>query len=212
MIESAMSDNADDNDRRPAFLSKERAESIPYRGADETPQFDTELPEIIDAKPSLGIIDRYREIARLHALGKTNNQICALLGYTPAWLSTVLNNAFIQSEIERYRRNLFEQDVADKLKEASRDGANFVHRVILDERERTALRLDAAKWVNEKTYGKARQEVSVESGTLTNFMEMLKQMQGRGDTLDVTPTSSQPSELKAESEDNWTTWIDQNIK
>lgn len=213
-----MESDSDPKDR-PAFLNKERALATSYPGADDIPQFDDELPATeelsSEAAPVAGVTERYREIARLHALGKTNNQICTLLGYTPSRVSLLLRDPFVVGEVARYRKNLFQQDVADKLKEASRDGAILIHKIILDEKEKTALRLDAAKWSNEKTYGKAKQEVDVESHTLLAFMNLMKEMKDRGEVLDVSPVqpelTGQIAE-PAETQSAWSDWLDQNIK
>ena len=189
---------------RPIFLDPERAEKAQYVGVDTVPTFDDELPlspalpehglEPVPANaPSPGYISRYREIARLHAIGKTNNEICRILGYTPVRMSIILKDPFIQSEIARCRAKLFDQDVVDKIKEASKDGARLVHEIILNESEKTSVRLDAAKWAAEKAHGKARQEITVESGTLTSFMELLRDMTDRGEMLDVTPVQQSAS-------------------
>lgn len=216
-----MSDEFDDDE---PFLTKEQAEALPYPGVDpETlPLFDEELNEVDkEGQPRSDVINRYREVARLFALGKSLKQIGQILGYNPTHLSNnVIKHPFVQQEANRYRRKLFEQDVADKLKEAAKDGADYIHKVILDEKSEPKHRIDAAKWANEKTYGKARQEVSVESGTLTNFMEMLKEMKSRGETLgsgefkDVTPLKSTPkiaAKTKEESDEvDFDAWFDQN--
>ena len=172
---------------KPAFLSKETAESIGYVTGDERPVFDAELRTENPEAPSLGLRARYLEIARLHALGFTNNEICSQLGYTAAWMSTVLRDPFIQSEVEKYRERLFDGDVQTRLKEAAIDGARLIHNIINDQKEKATTRLDAAKWANEKAFGKARQEVTVESGTLNSFMDMLREMRRRGESIDVTP-------------------------
>lgn len=172
---------------KPAFLNRETAEAIGYIGGDEKPLFDEELRTENPEAPSAGLKDRYLEIARLHALGHTNNEICTKLNYTPAWMSTVLKDPFIQDEIQKYRDRLFDGDVQTRLKEAAIDGAKLIHNIILDGKEKVTTRLDAAKWANEKSYGKARQEVNVESSTLNNFLEMLREMRRRGESIDVTP-------------------------
>lgn len=202
---------------KPAFLDKQRAEAIGYVGAEDTiPKFDHELRIDEPEAPSAGIISRYREIARLHALGKTNNQICEILGYTAAWMSTILKDPFIKAEVERYRQQLFDQDVTDKIKEASKDGASFIHNVILDGQEKSQTRLDAAKWVVEKAHGKARQEVSVESGTLMSFMELMNQMRSRGEVVDVGPkvlpeSAAATAPDAVQKADPFDSWLDDNL-
>lgn len=204
---------------KPAFLNPERANAIGYIGEDVRPRFDGELDAEPDgdngSTPCRGIIDRYREIARLHALGKRNNEICEILGYSQTRMSLILAKPFIQTEIARYRAKLFDGDVQAKIKEAALDGARYIHNVILDENAKESTRLDAAKWANEKVHGKARQEVNVESGTLSQFMEMLKEMRSRGESLeqpiDVTPALLTAAPADPPQADPVDTWIQANL-
>lgn len=216
---------------KPIFLSKELAESAPYRGADEVPKFDNELealPELdtdMPARgkgPSAGYETRWREIARLHAHGYTNNQIAAHLGYSAPGISLALNKPFVKDEIARLRAKYYSQDVTDMVKDVARDGMRRIHRTILDPKTKDSVALAAATWSVEKAYGKAKQEVSVESGTLSGFMELLNEMRDRGEPLDVTPQilpeipeKSPDSEKAGRSDsqnDDWATWIAENVR
>ncbi len=171
----------------PAFLDPERAESIGYVGEqDVAPNFDAELfPEDPADVPSRGIIDRYREIARRHAYGQTNNQICAALGYTASRMSIILLNPFVQAEIAKCREAFFSADANAIMKETSVQAARNLQTIVNDPNHKKHF--EASTFVAEKVTGKARQEVSVESGTLTSFMELLREMRGRGEAIDVTP-------------------------
>lgn len=217
---------------RPAFMSKETAEAAPYVGADPdaVPQFDAELdgaavpvgpddPVVSVGKgPSVGYTERWRSIARLHALGQTNNQICRKLGYSAPGVSLALKQPFVQAEVLRYRQQ-YEADIMTQVRSAALDGVERIHRIILDDKERSSVVLDAAKWAVEKTTGKPKQEVSVESGTLTTFMEMLKDMRKRGEAIDVTPAlgpdaSGNPDQAQGfDTERNrYDTWIDDELR
>ena len=218
----------------PLFITADPSVQMPYPGADPDiePTFDYEIehdPETVGeygAKvpavgkgPSRGYEERWRAIARLHALGRTNNQIAALLGYSATGISLALNKPWVRSEVERFRAQ-YEIDIVGTVKEASADGAKYIHSVILNEHEKPALRLDASKWAVDKTTGKAKQEVSVESGTLGTFMDILKEMSQRGeglDVLDVTPNAdpvptTQRVDSKEETSNTWDVWLDQNLE
>lgn len=184
---------------------------------DTPPTFDDELIPEDPAAPSLGIINRYREVARLNAMGWTNNAICAHLGYTPSRLSVILHDPFIQSEVRKWRDRMVDEDAIGILKQASTDAAQLIHRKILNPRTKDTVAMDAAKFAIEKTHGKARQEVSVESGSLNMFTEMLKQMRSNGEMLDVTPTpaaagpsDSQPNPHIAER-NVYDAWLDKEL-
>lgn len=203
---------------KPAFLDPKRAESIPYVGADEVPNFDHELLEDNEnpEAPSRGIIDRYREIARLHARGWTNNQICKHLGYTASRMSVILKDPFVQDEIKKWRKLHFDTETLGILKEAAKDGARLLHKTIMDEGARESVRTDAAKFAIEKTHGKARQEVQIESGTLLSFMELMREVREQPREVGPSaeggaPLSIQGSDAKQEA-DPFDQWLDQNLR
>jgi len=202
---------------KPAFLDPERANSIGYVGADEVPQFDRELEEETvepaGKGPSRGYQERWRAIARLHALGLTSNQIGRKLGYSPTGISLALKQPFVQAEIERFR-SAFEADIITRVKAAAQDGAEFIHETIHNEAAKVSERLDASKWAVEKATGKAKQEVGVESGTLMSFMELMRQMQPGSSPREVTesvPALAAPTD-NAPPQDKFDSWLDENLK
>lgn len=195
--------------------------SAPARHSDEgeAPQFDEELQAPDPAAPSRGYINRYKEIARLHALGFRNNDICARLGYGPASVSIILKDPFVQAEIARYREILFDGSVQERLKDAARDGTERLHRLILDPNTKDNVALQASTFAIEMTQGKAKQAVSVENNSLGAFMEMLREMRSRseapGAVIDMTQ-AAQPAQLeapavRAEGPDKWDTWLIENL-
>lgn len=208
---------------KPAFLDKERAESIGYVGApDSIPEFDAELeplPELegemplIGKGPSRGYETRWREIARLHAMGHTNNQIGRHLGYSPTGISLALGKPFVQQEVAKWRESMFSQDTVNIIKDTARDGAIKLRQMLHDPRTKESVVVDISKFSIEKSTGKAKQEISVESGTLSSFYDLLKSMKDNGEPLDVTPIQTQVDVSPNESKDqDWDAWIDQNVK
>lgn len=175
---------------KPLFLTPE-AENAPYPESDPDAVPDLAAYDAMEVLPAENapLKPRHREIARLHALGKTNNEICKKLGYTPAWISTLLASAALRAEVDRYRNRLYEQDVITAMKDLGADSVRVLEEIIRNPNEKSALRADQARWVLEKLTGKAKQEVTVESNTLAAFMDTLKQMQASGETLDVIDVS-----------------------
>ena len=198
-------DESDKLDFEPAFLNPEKAEELPYIGDTTVPTFDSELELMGELKPARSIEERWRAVARLHALGQTNKDIGVKVGYSATNVGVILNNKWVQDEVLRFRES-FETDILTKVKEAALDGINRIHRIVLDEQEKTTTVLDASKWLIEKTTGKARQEVNVESNTLTNFMEVLRQMSNRGETIDVTDTAQEALPEAQENSSKWENW------
>lgn len=178
---------------RPIFLTPE-AENAPYIEADHDTVPDLTTYDAMESLPPDGSIlkPRHREVARLHALGKTNNQICEKLGYTPSWISTLLSSQPVMAEVDRYRNRLYEQDVITAMKDLGSDSVRVIEEIIRNPAEKSSLRADQARWVLEKLTGKAKQEVNVESNTLVAFMDTLRQMQSSGESLDVIDVSPSP--------------------
>lgn len=224
-------------DSKPAFLEPARAESIGYVGADVAPEFDAELAPVVTGDPddngdpgdigpagkgpSRGYQERWRAIARLHALGLTSNQIGRKLGYSAGGISLALQKPWVQAEVARFRE-AFESDVVTRVKDAAQDGVAFIHETIHNERAKVSERLDASKWAVEKATGKARQEIGVESGTLMSFMELMRHMQAER-ALDVTPPEARSAEGQAsgssaaavaapQESDKFDAWLNANLQ
>lgn len=216
-------------EEKPLFVDPERAQAAPYPGAAATgpldgpdldrPTFDDELVAEDPTAPSRGILNRYREVARLHSMGKRNCEIARMLGYTESRLSLILKDSFVQAEISRWRDRLVDDDAITRLKEAARDGATRIHSLILDPKTKESTALAASQFAVEMSHGKARQAVSVESGSLNAFTEMLHAMRSRGEALDVIevfptavlppgPASDSPHQVSSSSFD---TWLDQHL-
>lgn len=207
---------------RPGELPQFVHEDTPpdaYPGEVERPTFDEEIPEPLEGAETpgppdhgpIGQKERWRMIARHYALGKTRKQIALSSGYTYIGVCRVLNYPWVQAEVARYRTS-YEADIITQVKEAATDGVQVIHGIILDDTEKSTTRLDASKWAVEKTTGKAKQEVSVESGSFLQYMELLKQMQIRGEAIDVTPLQTAQIEGPADAvpADPWSNWLDTN--
>lgn len=178
------------------------------------------------APPSPAYKTRWAEIARLHAMGHTNNQIAAQLGYSVPALSVALAKPWVQAEVERLRARYYNQDAAALIKESALDGARVIHSVINDSNAKMQLRVDTSKWAIEKATGKPKQEIAVESATLGTFMELVKNMRDAGEVIDITPDASagsegearatrretlQPIAIAAPKQSKFDDWIDENF-
>lgn len=183
---------------------------------DVVPSFDCEIPPPESGdEPRLALKSRYSEVARLHAIGKTNRYIAEKLGYSANRISIILRDPYIQSEIARYRRLIFEGDVVAVYKEAALDGARLTHQVILDPKEKTADRLSASRFAHEAAHGKAKQQVSVDHGGIVYFTELLKEMRAKGEILDVTPIATpalpEATPTNAVPSDEISDWLDSHL-
>lgn len=216
---------------RPAFLDPELAGQINYPGAPESSQevtFDQELEleplsltegelPAVGKGPSQGYQTRHQRIAYLHAVGYSNNQIARHLGYSAPGISLALQKPFVQAEIAKFRAQLFDPDVHNRIKLLARDAVEHIHRTILDPGVKEEIRSANARWGIEKFSGKPKQEVTVESGTLNQFMDLLKSYGSEAlapEPIDVTGTA--PAQLQAapaapQEQDPWAGWLQTNF-
>lgn len=193
---------------RPLFMQPQAAASAAYVEGPEDPNeapptFDHEfeleleydgLTDDRKSGPSEGYRERWRTVARYHAMGKSNNFIAQSMGYTASSVSLIIQRPWVRAEVERYRRLLYENDVLSTLKLLGGDAVKVIADTI-NGTGKNSEKLEAAKFLIEKLTGKAKQEINVESNTLSNFMEMLKQMQRDGDSLEALPGEAGASEL-----------------
>ena len=193
----------------PAWKDPVRAAAIPYPGVDAPPNFDYELEnlEVCPKRgtvPSVGYEERWRAIARYHALGFRNSEIAKKLGYSDASITRLLEKDWLKAEVARFRNQYYEADIHQALKNAGPDAIKHIHESILNENEKSEIRSTNARWVTEKLTGKPKQEVNVESNSLTAFMELARQMVNAGpqtpQLLDVTGTAGEPSDAQQQPE------------
>lgn len=208
---------------RPAFLSPETAAKSEYIGEyDDPPDWSAVDHEEAPPDPNAALHARHKAAARMRALGKSYTEIAKALGYSRVHMSILFSSPTMNAEVARYRNRLFERDLVDRMKELGPEAMDVVERFMRDDKTKLRERVDAAKWLLEKLTGKAKQEVNVESNTLTAFMGVLRQMQEQGETLetiDVTPqqlsSEGANSESKAltvlPSASKFKTWVDDNL-
>lgn len=207
---------------RPHFLDPEKAATSKYieLDPDRIPDFhhyDNQLEPDPDPTAS-SLKPRHREIARLHALGKTNNQICEILGYSTSRISILLGTPALKAEVDRYRNRLYDQDLVHAIKNLGGDAVAAYEEALRGKDLSTKEKLVPATWVLEKLSGKAKQEINIESNTIASFMDELKRMKETGQTIDVTPITvvdpetNEVRQLTAPVvEAKFSKWIDDNV-
>lgn len=203
----------------PLFANPTASVPDTYPGIVEQPTFDAELSTDAETtgQPTARTTARWRAVARLNAHGVGASIIAKRLKYSPAAVANLLANPWVQTEVQKFRES-WDLDPNQRIKDAAIDSIDRIHAMVLDEGTNAKLALDASKFLLEKATGKAKQEINVESGTLMQYMEMLKGMQQRGETfevVDVTPAEPQnlleAREVEAEPADRWNTWLDHNV-
>lgn len=107
--------------------------------------------------------------------------------------------------------------LAGGVKEMGVDAVLALDAILRDPATKDSLRAEIARWVLEKTTGRAKQEVEVGAQSLGYFIELLKEMRSSGQTLDVTPaaqpqlgTRSELPEIEVQPENPAKAWFDEN--
>lgn len=107
--------------------------------------------------------------------------------------------------------------LAGGVKEMGVDAVLALDAILRDPATKDSLRAEIARWVLEKTTGRAKQEVEVGVQSLGYFIELLKEMRSSGQTLDVTPAAKPQlgsglglPEIEVPAEDPLKVWFDEN--
>lgn len=174
-------------------------------------------------RPDKPLNQRQRELARLAAHGKTNNEICKLLDYTQGRVSVLLSNTKVKNEIEKYKDKLFGVDAQTRLKELSGDALNVMEGILIDGQIDIEKKESAAKWVLEKTTGKAAQQIEVKGEVnIGVFLDKLDQLKSTNKSLpapepiDVTPLENEDGVNQEPKEKTpepavFDDWLDKNF-
>lgn len=167
--------------------------------------------------PGRPLNQRQKELCRLAALGKTNNEIAAATNYHYSRVSILLTSDKIQDEIERYKDKLFKVDEQARLKELAPDALDVMETILMNPKTTPEDKESAARWVLEKVTGKAAQAIDVKDERgLHILMDKLDQMKAQNkslpspDIIDV--VAKEPSEEKPKDlSDTFETWIKENV-
>jgi hypothetical protein len=163
--------------------------------------------------PSKGYEVRRQMIGQLHARGYTNAQIGRHLGYSPAGISIALKDPYVQQVATEERKSLVDASATDIIKRTSIHAAQRLERRVLDPESKNGDQI--SQFILEKATGKAVQAIQHESGTLMQYIELLKSMQSRGESIEVPGRQvaevSHSEETEVEAEPSWNNWLDDNL-
>lgn len=155
---------------------------------------------------------RHRRFAQLAAEGKSNKEIGELLGYVDSRVSVLLRNPHIMTEIRRLQDKIFEETVKDRLKTLNEPAINHMHKVLTDNTNRVKIseKTDVAKWVLEKTDGKAAQTYDVGQNLLGLLLDRLdaQKSQANGPPRDVTEVRALNEPIASAPPDELAEWVD----
>ncbi len=154
---------------------------LPVLAPDEKP--DLRVYDEVEELPGSSLSNpRHARIAVLHVAGKTNNQICETLGYSQSRVSILLHQPAMIAEVQRLRSAAHGDAIAE-LKALDYESVSKLKEHLRAPNEKLSEQVQTAKWVLEKNHGKAKQEVTHESSTLSAFTDLLRKMQATGEPL-----------------------------
>lgn len=177
---------------------------------------------------------RQREVARLLWLGKSLTEIARSVGYTVPWVWLLSNNPRVKVEVERLHELAFDRTIAERLKTMGPLAMDVIEQALRGGTDMKAEQVtNLARWAVEMSHGRAGQKVDFHSSTLDKYMEVLSEMQSKGEVLDVTPGALAPARSATESvteaasaseigagapaatdaePESWGAWLDANMK
>jgi len=161
---------------------------------------------------------RRRHIAALKAQGMTNTAIAKQLKTSRGHITKVLKEFDVREEIY-IQQDLIFADAQKIISQASVPAAIALKEASEaewgDKDIRSNQKIEAAKWLLEKKYGKAKQELEISGNVLVNLIDSLdamkqvgKAISEAGEVIDVTPDQKQ---IEAPKKDKWESWISGNL-
>lgn len=160
-------------------------------------------------------------LCHMAASGFSNQKICEELGYSDSRCSILLSDPLIKDRVRTIRESFWNDDVKKRFQRGAGRAMTVIEGAIdgTDRAMKSKERLDAAKWLLEKTTGKAPAELQVTGNILINIMNQLDALK------DVTPTQitlqqvppgtqspSPVTQAPAEPADPIDSWISENMK
>lgn len=163
-------------------------------------------------QPGRPLHSRYRKVAELIALGKSDKQIGEDLGYEESRVAQLRQYPQIRTAVERFHYRFLDAVATERLRELGPDAIYVIEEMLCSPSEKLRDKTETAKWVIEKLTGKARQEIEHNAGS--NILELLKQLRRTHEALAL--PSAEPPEIELvqtekEPEDPLERWVSENV-
>lgn len=165
-------------------------------------------------KPGTPLNARQKQLATMHVLGSTNNEIAEKLHYSVSRVSVLLGATKVKNEIERIRDRMHEEDLEKRMKHLGPDALNVIEELLNDPTVEAAKKESAAKWLLEKLTGKASQQIDVKGEiTVGHFLDKLDQMKvvGPAKPEHTKVTGQTTTEVIETTADPMSEWITKNL-
>lgn len=142
--------------------------------------------------PTKPLTPAAKKLCHLVAGGMKQGEACEKVGYTQGWASRILTSSKGKAEIQRFQEKMFEQSVAERVKELGTPALDIIEELLTsdDPSIKPQLKADLAKWIAEKVSGKAKQEVEHTGNILHEFMDRVNHLEQTGKIIDVTQTKA----------------------
>lgn len=137
---------------------------------DDRKPIKTDWPALLGPKK---LKQRHEFIAYLMSFGLTAREISKRVGMTDGYLSQIMNTPIVKERAESLRRELFGMDPNKGMHTMVKQCLSVIDEVLNNPNEKSALKVDAAFRVLERTHGKPRQIVEVEGSLLKDLFARL---------------------------------------
>lgn len=160
-------------------------------------------------EPDKPLSPRHRKLAELLAAGWKNKDIKKELGYCDSRISILKKNPAILAYVNKLMDRAYEEGPAQRLRGLNEGALGIIETALMDRTNRTSMKdkIDVAKWIVEKTDGKAVQKHEVSGGILLGVLDKIDSMKKSGKDLnslplprDVTPKDKIDEESMTDAE------------
>lgn len=156
------------------------------------------------SNPKKPLSHRHRELVRLLAAGSMSHlQISEVIGYAPGYISILSCHPKIRAQVSELQDRAFSMGIKERLDSLNDMALNKIEAIISGAEPDAKIKeqLDAARWLLEKTTGKAKQEIETRDSNLTDFMTLLKQLKEETGTSPTQNLSQSAQNLLPEAQE-----------
>lgn len=142
------------------------------------------------------ISPRHSLISHLAAAGMSPGKIAKESGMTLSYISILLGDPKIKSEIAYLQRQMFGEDPRKRYNSLMSDAIDVTETIMKNEGEKGSTRLSAAQLIQERVLGKPTQTVDIGTNLIRTLFERLDQKEKEKEAsplLDVTPNQIETS-------------------
>lgn len=170
-------------DEKPLFLSDEEEGHTPDDGVVRKSIVGKDVSEVTEEDipeewilPDSGLHHRHRQLCKYLATGRyTQKKIAEILNITPATVYNLKRKPRIRKEVLKIQDRMFADEFNLRLKDLTHDAIDMVEETLRDDTGAVKLseKQAMARWLIEKSTGRAIQAHAIEESTLGAVLDAL---------------------------------------